>query len=92
MILFNTTERIRFVTTTHPFTSGELPVFASGSSRCTDYTGIVSQFRGQAILLASLDDLSEKGLRSASEVILTGCSGIMRKLNGETNSINYHLL
>ena len=38
--------------------------------------GTTIYFRGKRLLRAALDDLSNKGLKNATEVILTGCSGM----------------
>ena len=34
-------------------------------------------FRGKRLLRAALEDLSSKGMKSATGVILTGCSGML---------------
>ena len=49
--------------------SGQLSLFTASVSFCVIHT------RGFNNLKAVLDDLLEKGMKNASEVILTGCSG-----------------
>ena len=39
------------------------------------YGGTTIYFRGIRVTQAILDDLAAKGIKSASEVIVTGCSG-----------------
>ena len=39
------------------------------------YGGTTIYFRGIRVTQAILDDLATKGIKSASEVIVTGCSG-----------------